>query len=484
MSAAMARLLVFGSSAAVLVLEILAGRLMAPYVGISLEAFTGIIGIVLLGIALGAWTGGRVADLVDPRPLIGPLLVASGLLTVVAPPTVDLVGPYMRAAGPVEIVLLTTSAFLLPSLTLSAIPSLVVKLRLRSLDETGTIVGSLSALSTIGALAGTFLTGFVFVAAAPTRPLVVGMGVLLVAAGIAFTARSASRSTVAAAIIGGVLAVGTLAATPGPCEHYTAYYCAVIEDDPEHPGGRVLRLDTLRHSYVDLDDPTHLEFRYTQTMADVVAELPVGPLHAAYIGGGGFTLPRYVEAVRPGSTATVLEIDGPLVALVERELGLDLDDSLRAEVGDARLLLPDFEAGSLDLVVGDAFGGVSVPWHLTTREFLHEVDRVLADDGVYLVNVIDYPPLDFARAEVATFLEVFPHVAVVAPERYLEGTRGGNFVVVGARQPLRWDVVQDRLDERGAGEVARADAEAAAFAGDAAVLRDDFAPVDQLLGRP
>jgi len=137
MSPFVARLLVFGTSAAVLVLEIVAGRLMAPYIGVSLETFTGIIGVVLAGIAIGAWVGGIAADRTEPGPLIGPLIAISGVFVVLAPQAVDFFGPAMRAAGPLEIVFLTAVGFFVPSATLSAVTPVVVKMRLRSLEETG-----------------------------------------------------------------------------------------------------------------------------------------------------------------------------------------------------------------------------------------------------------------------------------------------------------------------------------------------------------
>lgn len=491
MSALLARALVFGSSAAVLVLEILAGRLMAPYLGVTLETFTGIIGVVLAGIAAGAWAGGRMADRVVPGPLLGPILAASGLLVLAAPPLVDQLGPSMRAGGPLEIVALTATGFFLPAFALSMIPPIVVKLRLSALERTGSVVGDLSALGTAGALLGTFVTGFVLVAAAPTRPLLLGVGVLLVLAGVALVARErtgpGSRRNATLTALAVLPAAALLGLTEGPCDFDTKYYCAVIEVDRARPTGRTLWLDTLPHSYVDLADPTHLEFRYARTVADVVAETRGGgrgPIDAVYIGGGGFTLPRYFAAVRPGSRATVLEIDGVLVEVVRRELGLELSDALRVEVGDARLELREHASGAFDVVVGDAFGGLSVPWHLTTREFLLEINRVLASDGVYVVNVIDFPPLDFARAEVATALEVFPHVAVIAPVRYLHGERGGNFVIVASRSALPVAAIQARLSARAESEVVWAASDARAFAGAARVLTDDFAPVDQLLSRP
>lgn len=478
-----ARTLVFAASAAVLVLEILAGRLMAPYVGVTLETFTGIIGVVLAGIAAGSWLGGWAADRSEPRRMLAPVLAASGVLAMAAPAVVDALGPGMRGGGPVEIVLLTGGAFFLPAMTLSAVTPIVVKLRLRSIDETGSVVGSFSAIGTMGALAGTFATGFVLLAAVPSRPLVVAVGVGLLLAAVPLVLRGVLTRLMAVAVLAAIPLAASLVPDRGPCDTETIYFCARIEVDPARPTGRVLWLDTVRHSYVDLSDPSYLEFRYAKVMADVIAGLDAGPLTAAYIGGGGFTLPRYVASVRPGSTATVFEIDRALVRLAERGLGLKRSKDLRVEVGDGRLLLPSQPAGAFDLVVGDAFGGLSVPWHLTTREFLLEVDRVLAD-GVYVANLIDYPPLGFVRAEVATFLRVFPHVAVIAPADSLWGNRGGNFVLVGARRPLRWGQIQGRIHARNGIEVLLTGSDAEGFASGARVLRDDFAPVDQLLTPP
>jgi spermidine synthase len=493
MSLLWARVLVFGTSASVLVLEILAGRLMAPYVGVTLETFTGIIGVVLGGIAAGAWLGGWAADQVDAvtaasertqRRLLGPVLVASGVLVLAAPTIVDALGPSMRAAGPAEIVVLTASAFFLPALLLSTVTPIVVKLRLRSLEETGSVVGSFSAIGTIGALAGTFVTGFVLLAAMPSRSLVVLVGALLVVAGLPLVARAMGKGT---AMMGVVLAVGAgsgLWFERGPCEWETTYFCASIQVPPDNPNGRVLWLDTFRNSYVDVVDPTRLEFRYSQVVADVLAERPEGPLHGAYVGGGGFTVPRYVEAVRPGSSSVVFEIDGELVELVERELGLVISEDLRVEVGDARMMLPDEADGSFDYVLGDAFNGLSVPWHLTTREFLVEIDRVLAEDGVYLMNLLDYPPLGFAKAEMSTFLDVWEHVAIVSTFTRLSGERGGNYVLVGSKAPIDWGALQGRITDREAIDYVMADGDAAAFADGARVLTDDFAPVDQLISGP
>ena len=474
----LARSLVFITSAAVLILEILAGRLLAPYLGVSLEVFTGIIGVILAGISVGAWAGGRAADRGDPRRLIGPLLVAGGLTAVASPLLVDLVGP-AASTGPLSIVGLSLIGFFAPAAILSAIPPIVVKIRLASLQETGSVVGTYSAIGTAGALFGTFVTGFVLIAAFPTRPIVIVVGVVLVAFGVAvWVGRSAW--TVSAPVAALFLLSALTVVFDGPCQYETSYHCAEVVADTERPSGRLLILDRGHNSYVDLDDPTHLEFRYIRVMADLIdVEMPSGPLDVVSIGGGGFTLPGYLAATRPGTEHRVLEIDASLIDIGRRHLGFE--DEAEVIVDDARRSITQVAPGSVDVVVGDAFTGLTVPWHLTTLEFVEMIGDTLAPGGIYTVNVIDRPEAKFARAEAATLTEVFDHVAVFAPEGYFTGARGGNYVIVGSDAPIDVDEVRAALSSRGGVEVGLTGDELARFIDDARPLTDDFAPVDQML---
>jgi len=479
--------LVFFASAAILVLEIMAGRLLAPYLGVTLETFTGIIGTVLAGISLGAWLGGRLADKRDPGTLLGPMLIAGGIATLLAPLLVRMVGPSVRAAGPVEIVFATTIGFFLPALVLSAVSPTIVKMQLDDLGHTGEVVGGFSAVSSAGAIFGTFITGFVLVAAAPSQAVILTVGAaLLVVGGYCWAkyGRKTPREALLNVVVVGIVGSTILGVTPTPCEVETAYFCARVEVDPDRPTGRALWLDTLRHSYIDLEDPSYLAFRYARLVADVLAAVPDGPLRTLYVGGGGFTFPAYISAVRPGSSHLVLELDASLVDLAERELGLVQSSDLVVEVGDARLGINRAPLGEFDFVLGDAFGGPSVPWHLTTQEFLQDVADRLDDEGLYVMNLIDYPPHRFARAEAATVAAVFEHVLVVAPPSYLNGEAGGNFVLVGSKVPIDPTGVMAGAVARGASEVTISGQEAQDWIDGAAVLRDDFAPVDQLIGQP
>jgi MFS family permease len=478
---------VFVASGAVLVLEILAGRLLAPYVGVSLETFTAIIGVVLAGIALGAWLGGWLADRFDPRALLPGALVLGGAAAIAAVPIIRALGPSARPPDPPTIVVLAAAGFFLPSALLSAVTPLAVKVQLGTLAETGRVVGRLSALGTAGALVGVFATGFILVAQFATTPVVITLGGLLVVAGAALWfhfGRPGPARVVAVGAVIGVVASGVAVAAAPPCDVETAYFCASVVTDVDRPSGRLLTLDDLRHAYVDLDDPTYLEFTYTQLLGDVVdAVRPAGePIDAVHLGGGGFTIPSYVAARRPGSDNLVLELDPGVVDLAGAELGLQLGPRMRVVTGDARINLRDVADDSADLVVGDAFGGRAVPWHLTTTEFVGDIRRVLRDDGVYAQNIIDQPPLDFLRAEVATLREVFTHVAVIGPAGRFDGTEGGNTIVVASDRPLPLAAIAARNAARGDDDVVVGDpGPLDDFVGDAPVLTDEHAPVDQLL---
>ncbi|HLE95564.1 MAG TPA: fused MFS/spermidine synthase [Acidimicrobiia bacterium] len=478
MSQTLARILVFATAAAVLVLEILAGRLLAPYLGVSLEVFTGVIGVVLAGISVGAWLGGRAADRRDPVGLLGPLLVAGGLSALAAPLLVDVVGP-AADSGPLGIVALTTVGFFLPAALLSAVSPVVVKIRLGSLERTGSVVGSFSAIGTAGAIFGTFVTGFVLIAAFPTRPVVLGIGIALTLGGLGIWLGRSRWASVGVLILGVVLGTA-LVSGGGPCDYETTYHCAQVVIDQVRASGRLLILDRAHNSYVDLADPSHLEFRYLQAMVDVVdVETPPGPIDVVSIGGGGFTLPRYLDITRPGSEQKVLEIDSKLVDIGRADLGFE--DEVVVVIGDARRSLKVVEPGSLDLVVGDAFSGLSVPWHLTTVEFVEEIAARLRPDGIYTVNVIDYDEATFARSAIATLDEVFEHVAVMAPPGYFDGSQGGNYVLVGSDRPLDVPAIEREIASRGGSEVVVSGDDLTRFIGGASPLVDDFAPVDQMI---
>lgn len=205
--------------------------------------------------------------------------------------------------------------------------------------------------------------------------------------------------------------------------------------------GSELVVDGTPQSHVDLDDPTHLHFEYVARMAAVIDRLrmPGQPLTAVHLGAGALTLPRYVEATRPGSRQQVLELEPALWDLVRENIPLPRGASIRVRIGDARAglgRLPSGLRGAVDLLVSDVYSGAQTPAHLTTVEFYREAAALLAPDGVLLVNVSDGPGLAFARRQVATVRDVLPEVIVLAEVQVLKGRRFGNLVVAASSAPL------------------------------------------------
>lgn len=490
---ALATALVFFASGAVLVLEIVALRLVGPYVGVTLQVSSSVIGISLAAIAYGTWLGGRLADKYDPRLLLAPALLLAAITTAITLPLVRWGGEILRGGAAPAVLLLAALAVFLPAFLLSTITPLTVKLQLGDLRRTGEVVGRLSSFGTLGAITATLGTGFIFVAAMPSSWIVLTLAALLALAGFGLgwwlhrrhpdLVLPGKPRTRAVLVTVGLFGAGLGATAPTPCDIETAYHCARVDADPKRAGGRTLLLNSARHSYVDLGDPTHLEFAYVQWIGALIDIQKTGgaPIDALHLGGGGFTVPEYVAKTRPGSNQLVLELDGGLVDLDRRELGLTTGPQLRVEVGDARVSLARQGDRAYDMVVGDAFGHLVVPWHLATREMAADISRVLRDGGLYAQNVIDYPPDRFIRAELATVADVFPHVAVIAPKAALAGQIGANFVIVASRSPLPLDEIRAHLDLVDEPVELVSGTTLDTFIGNARVLTDDYAPVDQLL---
>lgn len=476
----LAAALVFIAAGAVLMLEILAVRLLAPYVGLTLETTTSIIGAALAGIAGGAAVGGWLADRTDTRRLIALLLVGGGLLSLLIVPMVRWLGPGARGDGDLAALGITIIALVPAAAMLSAVSPAVAHLQLHDLRASGTVVGRLSAWGTAGALIGTFGTGFVLVPLMPVTAAVLAIGAVLVVVGVALaaTSRVLSPAIATGAAATAIVFGGFSVALASPCDTETRYHCVSVVADPARASGYELLLDEARHSYVDVEDPTYLEYAYAQWVADGIdaTSRPGAPLDVVFIGGGGFTLPRWLLATRPGSSSRVLEVDGELVDVARERLGLRTSPALRVTVGDARLGMLDIPTDSADVVVGDAFGNYAVPWHLATAEWTDEVMRVLKPGGLYALNVIDYRPQELLRAEAATLLDAFADVRLVAVPAADGWPAGANAVFLASDRPM-----PKRTGSRKEGAITYRLPDVETFALGSDILRDDYAPVDQLL---
>lgn len=231
---------------------------------------------------------------------------------------------------------------------------------------------------------------------------------------------------------------------PAPAAHQVTLSSglrAEIEPDRWVPGAVQLLVDGTPQSHVNLSDPSELFFEYIRRIGHVIdlfrpAGLAVSALH---LGGGAFTLPRYVEATRPGSRQQVVELEGALVDLVREAAPLPKRASIRVRRGDARAVverLPEGMRGAMDLIVVDIFAGARTPAHVSSIEFYALLRPFLAPGGLIVVNAADGAGLPFVRGQAATLSSLFASTAAVAEPQVLKGRRFGNVVFIASDTDL------------------------------------------------
>lgn len=216
---------------------------------------------------------------------------------------------------------------------------------------------------------------------------------------------------------------------------------AEVEEDRWVPGAIQLLVDGTPQSHVNLREPSEVFFEYVRRIAHAIDlfRTPGQPVSALHLGGGAFTLPRYIEATRPGSRQQVVELESSLVGLVREAAPLPKRASIRVRHGDAREVLgklPQGMHGAIDLVVVDIFAGSRTPAHVSSIEFYELIAPLLAPDGLVVVNTTDGTGQAFTRSQVATLAAVFGTVAAVGEPQTLKGRRFGNVVLLASNSDV------------------------------------------------
>lgn len=486
--------LVFVTNACLMIVELVASRMIAPRIGVSLYTWTTVIGVMLAGVSLGNYVGGRLADRRASAALLGTVYCVGALACLLI---LWLNNDLHDVIPPVRIPLLLWvvgyigGVFFAPSVLFGMVSPIVVKFTISSLQGVGRIVGRIYAASATGSIVGTFAAGFWLIAWLGTKMVVLAVASLLLVLGIGImVARrdGLSRRRVTAEVAlalalfaGGVCILGREGFLRSECLRETNYFCINVSvSEVEGREVHELILDRLVHSYTDLNDPTHLGYGYERTYADMIRPIAERRpnLEALFIGGGGYTFPRYLEATLPESHLVVAEIDPGVTEVAHERLGLPRDTRIVTHNLDARILMTHHrEPDAYDIVFGDAFNDYSVPFHLTTLEFAYIVDDLLRDDGLYLVNIIDGGPRGhFLRAYVRTLQQVFAHVAVTPSTEHWRETLRTTYVIAASQRPLELDHLQPAHRPLPSEEL-----EAYLALEPARILTDDHVPVDNLM---
>lgn len=483
---------VFLSAAMLMVLEITAGRIIAPYVGNSLYSWTSVIGIVLAGLSFGNWLGGWLADRNHGHLTLGVTLGLGALASLLVLALLPAFGTLLQGRTlslAWTSILLVLGLFLLPSILLGVISPLATTLYLKIDNSIGRAVGLLHALAATGSIFGTFAAGFLFIQWIGTRWTVILVAAVLLLLAVPWLLRGRHRTAVLTSLLGAVAAITAIAGRvdgfASPCDEESRYYCLRVVEETDGNGeawARSLVIDHMRHGTNVLDDTQALWTPYIHGMDTLVeARFPVGkPLQYFFVGGGTYTHPRALADRTPRPKIVVSEID-PAVTRISESM-LDLDTSVMTiHHTDSRYALSLYGRGHFDVIVLDAFHDVGIPHHLVTREFNDNVRQRLADNGLYLINAIDrFPDSALIRSMLTTLEESFKHVGVWI-ERPGDDQDRLTYIVCASRTPLPFALI---ASARG---LPRTWYDITEFVKKqreqygAVVLTDDYAPVERLI---
>ncbi len=485
---------VFLSAALLMVLELVAARLLAPYVGVSLYTWTSIIGVILAGLSLGNWLGGIWADRGGGERAAGLSLGLAGVLSLAVLLLLTVIAPVLQSKG---LSLLSASflyvvtLFFLPAVSLGVITPLLTTLALQLDRRQGHVVGRMHALGALGSIVGTFVAGYWLIQYLGTRFIVVGTSALLFLLAVPFLLRAPRRSLAAVAAV--AVAVGALTGArqgfDNPCDRESQYYCIRVVDATDSvPFGRAraMVLDHLVHGINHDSQPAMLISPYMHAMSALVDQHFDGrgdDRRYFFAGGGAYTQPRAVQANHPGAQVTVAELDPAVTEMATERLFVDAA-TMRVQHQDARLALRALEDETFDVIVGDVFHDVAVPFHLTTQEFFQLVKQRLSPDGIYVMNVVDaYPDPLLVKSLFRTLSTVFAHVQVWLEELPDEPRRLTYVLSATDVRALPERVVAERGFRRSWIQVTEPVLAGGMALADAPLLKDDFVPVDRLTAR-
>ena len=468
-----------------MMLELVGSRLLAPYFGNSLFVWTSLIGVMLGFMSLGYFLGGRLADRhLSTGVLFWILAGAAVSVALVAFTEGSLlpklaVGRYLRLLAVVSAALL----FAVPSTLLGMVSPYCIRLRMHSIEDSGSTVGSLYALSTLGSIVGTFAAGFWLIAMLGTHDLVLALAVAL--GGLSLLVLRAGfewRRITALGVLALLAVMGYSGVAQGAETIDTNYDRYFIREGRDTDGAPLIGLSrdnvgAESASYV----LTGAAYRFDYyNYYDMAADL-AGPVQRALlIGGGTFSYPRLFAAANPDAEMDAVEIDPALYDIAKQRFGYTDNRAISIFLEDGRTFL-NHAQGPYDAVFMDAFKSeATVPYQLTTRESWAMCADVLDDDGVLVMNVIASPTdsrAPFFHALYATIEDVFPQVAAFRVQGE-DGDGPHNTMIVALKNPDGdiMEAVQKTAPQYAANLLAGYKPPAGTR-----ILTDDFAPVDQYL---
>jgi spermidine synthase/tetratricopeptide (TPR) repeat protein len=503
---------VFISSFCIMVVELVAGRMIARFLGSSLYTWTSVIGVVLAGITIGNYLGGRVADRWPAKKVLASLFALAAGACVVTVILNNLTGEWKwlwQFSWPVRVFLHVTIVFLLPSVALGTISPVVAKNALDRGLPIGRTVGDIYAWGAAGSIAGTFAAGYYLIALMGTVAIIWAVAGAMMLMALLYGGSSMRVFKGAAAMLFCLIIVGnvpwgwakSVGAATGLRESFdktvrykdeTQYCYVAVVDLGREPEQLAFLQDKLTHSSIVVSKPDYLSYSYERIMAAITHRFAdkASPANFLILGGGGYVLPRYLERNWPQSSVDVVEIDPGVTKAAMAAFGLQPTERMRTISLDARNYIDELvndmdrsmDAPKYDFIYEDALNDYLVPFQLTTREFNEKLLRVLKDDGIYMIELIDvYNSGLFLGTFVNTLKESFPNVYILSEYDVAPQARN-TFVVVASRRELNLANLSSEYPDLSAlWYLTEEQIETVRQKSDGLVLTDDFAPVEHLM---
>ena len=477
-------IIVFLSGAIQMGLELLAARILSPYVGSSNVVWTSIIGIILVSMSLGYWYGGKKADKNASLNTIAEVLLISAVATSFIPLFETLI--VKNIAGMIEnlivaAIICAIIVFSIPSFILAMISPLAVKLTVKKNTEIGSSSGRISALSTIGSIVGTFFMGFVLIPHIGASNINICIVIVLMLMSIVIRENKNKKYwysllfAVSVSIM--LLVLGKyifIKANPDIVLDTDSQYSRIWikEVQAQDTTYKTLQVDRALESYLDTET-NEMGAEYLKYY-DLLEYFNQDATATLLIGGAAYTYPMHYLAKYENKTIDVVEIDDKMTQIAEEQFGLNTEDPrLKIYNQDGRTYL-NYSENQYDAILIDAFKGLDAPFELTTYEAMVNAKNRLKDNGVVITNVIsaiEGEDADFLKYEYATYQAVFDDVKIFTVKDYREIEEKQNLILVGIKG-------NPQIDKTKYGEYEELlEKEILDFTTDKDIVTDDFAAI-------
>lgn len=437
------KILTFSSGAIVMALEIATSRILTPVFGSTIYTWGSLIGVILSGLSLGYFLGGRISDNHPKFDKICGIVFSVGLFIVGIPFFASSIIDFSLTIMPISQytpLLATFLLLMLPSVLLGFVSPYVIKLGTESLQKVGNISGNLYSIATVGSIFGTFVTVFILIPNVTVHQIIFGLGIALI-----------GSSLIGLKIPPKIIAVGIIMILIVPWSSFsidtiTHNGTLIFEKETlfshmdiiEYGDNRSMYLDGLKHSSMNMRDPLDLVVDYTEYFHLGMMFNPAAK-DILFVGGGGFSGPKNFLALYPDTKIDVIEIDPDVIDAAKTYFNLETNPRLQIFNDDARKHLSMFDK-KYDLIILDAYATNYIPYHLMTHEFFQTLEKRLEPNGVVVSNLIgsiegNNSPL--VRSVYKTMLETFP-VSYVFPTEE-EPAFLQNIMIVSSNQPYEFD---------------------------------------------